>query len=63
MQEHSKTKPTHYIEQYRNIDDENDFEYTEINEIKHLDYFLNSTPTIFGLKTICIFLITPKQKP
>lgn len=64
MQENKKTKPTHFIEQFRDIDDnENDFEHTEINEIKHLDFFLNSTKDLVELKTVCIFLITPKQKP
>lgn len=63
MQENKKTKPTHFIEQYRCIADKSDFEHTEINEIKHLDFFLNSTKDLVELKTVCIFLITPKQKP
>lgn len=63
MQENSKTKPTHFIEQYRSINNENDFKHTEINEIKHLDFFLNNTKERPQLKTVCIFRITPKLKP
>lgn len=62
MQENKKNNATHFIEQYRCIDDENDFGHTEINEIKHLDYFLNATKAC-NFKTVCIFLITPKPKP
>lgn len=63
MQENKKNNATHYIEQYRCIDDESDFEHTEIDKIDYLGLSLYYTKEILNLKTVCIFLITPKQNP
>ena len=62
MQENSKNNATHFIEQYRRTRNKKTFDFTKVCDISDLEDCLNATK-VCNLKTICIFLITPKQKP
>lgn len=55
--------PTHYIEQFRLINSPDDrFYFSEVEPINELEKDLEYTKLHPNLKTVAVFLITPKEK-
>jgi ABC-type phosphonate transport system ATPase subunit len=56
-----KNEATHFIEQFRRIDDEKKLFSGGVQEIKYLERNTRVTSKSVVLKTVCIFKITYKK--